>query len=105
MRNQKTKLANGKHFALYSIENNRFNVNAKASERALREVYLPQFKKMVQEGDLASIMSGYNKVNDVYCSENKLLLTDILRKEWGYKGFVVSDWIYGTYSTAKAKIS
>ena len=95
-------MANGKHFALYSIENNRFNVDVKVDERALREVYLPQFKKMVQEGDLASMMSGYNKVNGVYCSENKHLLTDILRNEWGYKGFVVSDWIYGTYSTAKA---
>lgn len=95
-------MAVGKHLALYSIENNRFNVNARVDERALREVYLPHFKKMVQEGGLAGMMSSYNKINGTYASENEELLSTILRKDWGFKGFVISDWEYGTYSTAKA---
>ncbi len=86
-----------KHFALNSIENSRFVVDVEVDERTLREVYLPHFKKVVQEGKVASLMSSYNKVLGEYAGNNKYLLTDILRDEWGFKGFVSSDWFYGTY--------
>lgn len=85
-----------KHFALNSIENSRFVVDVDLDERTLREVYLPHFKKTIQEGEPASIMSAYNKVLGEYAPNNKYLLTDILRDEWGFKGFVTSDWFYGT---------
>ncbi|MDP4270248.1 MAG: glycoside hydrolase family 3 C-terminal domain-containing protein [Bacteroidota bacterium] len=92
-------MALAKHFALNSIENVRFDVSANVSERALREVYLPQFRMVVQDGHLDAMMSAYNKVNGVYCGENKHLLTDILRNEWGFNGFVISDWENGIYHT------
>lgn len=86
-----------KHFALNSLENSRFVVDVELDERTLREVYLPHFKKTIQVGRPASIMSAYNKVLGSYAANNKYLLTDILRKEWGFKGFVTSDWFKGTY--------
>lgn len=95
-------MALAKHYIMNSIENTRFDVSANVNERAMREVYLPQFKKMVQEGKLAAVMSSYNKINGVYASDSKLLLNDILRDEWGFDGFVISDWVNGTYSTAKS---
>ena len=86
-----------KHFALNSIENSRWVVNVEVEDRTLREVYLPHFKKVIQEGKAASIMSAYNYVRGEQCGANKELLTDILREEWGFEGFVSSDWIYGLY--------
>lgn len=86
-----------KHFALNSIDNSRWVVNVKVDERTLREVYLPHFKKTVQVGKPASIMSAYNAVNGEFCGSNKYLLTDILRDEWGFDGFVTTDWLYGLY--------
>lgn len=86
-----------KHFALNSIENSRWVVNVEVEDRTLREVYLPHFKKVIQEGKAASLMSAYNYVRGEQCSANKELLTDILREEWGFEGFVSSDWIYGLY--------
>tara|TARA_R100000365_G_C2748634_1_gene80899 strand:- start:10473 stop:12644 length:2172 start_codon:yes stop_codon:yes gene_type:complete len=86
-----------KHFAVNSIENTRFNLNVEIDERTLREVYLPHFRKVIESGCL-SVMSAYNKVNGTYCGQNKYLLTDILRNEWGFKGFVHSDWVLGVYS-------
>jgi beta-glucosidase len=86
-----------KHFALNSIENSRFVVDVEVDERTLREVYLPHFKKVVQEGNVASLMSSYNKVLGEYAGNNHYLLTDILRDEWGFEGFVSSDWFYGTH--------
>ncbi len=86
-----------KHFALNSIENSRWVVNVDIDERTLREVYLPHFKKVVQEGKTASIMSAYNFVRGEQCGANKELLTDILRDDWGFKGFVSTDWVYGLY--------
>ncbi len=86
-----------KHFAINSIENSRFVVDVKVSERTLREVYLPHFKKTIQVGKPASLMSAYNLVNGEYCSEGRYLLTDILHKEWGFEGFVSSDWVNGTH--------
>ncbi len=90
-----------KHFALNSIENLRFLVSSNADERALREIYLPQFKSCIDAG-ARSIMSAYNKVNGVYCAENRSLLHDILRSEWGFDGFVMSDFLWGVHDTAGA---
>lgn len=85
-----------KHFALNSIENSRFVVDVTLDERTLREVYLPHFKRTIQEGKPASIMSAYNSVLGDFSANNKYLLTDILREEWGFEGFVTSDWVFGT---------
>lgn len=81
-----------KHFALNSQEYNRMSVSAEIDERTMREIYLPGFEKAVKKARPKTIMCAYNKVNGTYCSENKKLLTDILRKEWGYEGYVVTDW-------------
>ena len=94
-------MACAKHFALNSIEVSRFNVNVTADERTLREVYLPQFEMAVKKADVASIMSAYNKVRDEFCGENEYLLTNILRDDWHFKGFVSSDWVWGLHNAAK----
>lgn len=90
-----------KHYALNSIEDLRFSVNATADERTLHEVYLPHFKKCVDAGAM-SIMGAYNKVNGTYACENKTLLTDILRDKWGFDGFALSDFFYGIYDAARS---
>lgn len=89
-----------KHFAANSMENNRFGGSMNMDMRTLREVYLPHFHKVVQHG-VASLMSAYNKINGVYCGHNKMLLTDILRTEWGFKGYITSDWKYGLFDAQK----
>lgn len=89
-------IATAKHFALNSMENARFRVDVRVEECALHEVYLPHFKACVDAG-VASIMSAYNKVNGEYCGQNRHLLTDIARGEWGFQGFVHSDWVFGVY--------
>ena len=81
-----------KHFAGNSQEYKRFSSNDHLDERALREIYLPAFERAVKEGDPAFVMCAYNKINGTYCSDNKRLLTDILREEWGFSGAVVTDW-------------
>lgn len=81
-----------KHFALNNQETFRMTISSEVSERALREIYLPAFEKAVKESAPRTVMCSYNKINGEYASENRYLLTDILRKEWGYKGCVVSDW-------------
>lgn len=90
-----------KHFAVNNQETNRFVVDSVIDERALREIYLPAFEMAVKQADPWSVMAPYNKINGIYASENRWLLTDLLKKEWGYKGFVVSDW-GATHSTAAA---
>lgn len=85
-----------KHFALNSMENARFKVDVRVDDRTLREVYLPHFKRALDAG-VASVMSAYNKMNGEYCGQNRELLTDILRGEWGFEGWVHSDWIMGVY--------
>ena len=89
-----------KHFAANSMENNRYAVNVKMDERTLREVYLPQFKKCIDNGAM-SVMSSYNQLNGSYNGHNQYLLTDILRKDWGFKGYVTSDWDNGIYDGEK----
>ncbi|MEQ1548335.1 MAG: glycoside hydrolase family 3 C-terminal domain-containing protein [Chakrabartia sp.] len=89
-------IATVKHFAANSIENARFKVDVQMEARTLREVYLPHFKHILDAG-CASVMSAYNKVNGPYCGHSRALLTDILRGDWGFEGFVHSDWMMGVY--------
>ena len=91
---QRHAMACVKHFACNSMENARFTVDITVDEAALHDVYLPQFKRIVDEG-VAVVMSAYNSVNGEWCGDNRALLTGILRDEWGFEGFVISDWILG----------
>jgi beta-glucosidase len=99
---QHNVMASPKHYALNSIENSRFVVNVELDERTLREVYLPHFKKVVLEGETASLMTAYNKVRGEYASNNHYLLTDILREEWGFDGFLHSDWVAAVYDAVES---
>lgn len=81
-----------KHFAANNTELRRQASDSVVDERTLREIYLTGFEIAVRESQPKSIMSSYNMVNEVYANENKYLLQDILRDEWGFDGFVVSDW-------------
>ena len=81
-----------KHFAVNSQELRRMAMNAVLDERTLREIYLEGFEIAVKEGGAKSIMTSYNEVNGTYANENKHLLQDILRKEWGFDGIVITDW-------------
>jgi beta-glucosidase len=93
-----------KHFALNSIEETRMKVDARADPRTLREVYLPQFERLAK-ADVASFMSAYNKVNGDYAGESRHLLREILKEEWGYRGFVMSDFFWGIYDGKKAALA
>ena len=81
-----------KHFACNNEETDRFNVNVTVSERALREIYLSAFETAIQEAHPWSIMASYNRVSGYYATANPYLLTDVLRKDWGWDGLVMSDW-------------
>ncbi len=81
-----------KHFAVNSQELRRMSVNSVLDERTLREIYLTGFEIAVREGHPKAIMSSYNQVNETYANENSHMLRDILRDEWGFDGFVVTDW-------------
>ena len=94
-------LAQVKHYAANNQEKQRHTVSADVDERTLREIYLPAFEAAVKDGMAGSVMAAYNKVNAVYASENAHLLRDILKGEWGFEGFVVSDW-GATHSTLDA---
>ncbi len=91
---QRHVLACVKHLACNSMENARFAVDVEVDEVALHEVYLPQFRRVVDEG-VASVMSAYNSVNGEWCGQSRALIADVLRGEWGFAGFVISDWIFG----------
>ena len=80
-----------KHYAVNNVETDRFKLNAKVSDRMLREYWLPHFRDAVVEGGACSLMASYNAINDVPNNINRWLLTDVLKDEWGHQGFVVSD--------------
>lgn len=84
--------ASVKHFAANNQETDRMRVSVEVDERTLREIYLPAFERIVRDARPATIMCSYNKINGVYASQNRWLLTNVLRDEWGFDGYVVSDW-------------
>lgn len=90
-----------KHFALNSMENERFELDVSVDDHALHEVYLPHFKAVVDAG-ADSVMSAYNRVRGEYMDVNRALLTDVLRDEWGFSGFVTSDWVFGTHDAVRS---
>ncbi|KAL4967887.1 glycoside hydrolase family 3 protein [Aspergillus stella-maris] len=101
-----------KHFAAYNQETNRFGlapgfdaVDAIVDERVLREVYFPAFKASIQEGNAGSVMCAYNKVNGEHACESSFLLNDVLKNDWGFDGFVVTDWYFAQRSTVKAALA
>lgn len=96
---QRHVLACVKHFACNSMENARFSVDIEIDEVALHEVYLPHFRRVIDEG-VASVMTAYNSVNGEWCGESPTLIRDVLRAEWGFEGFVISDWIFGLRDAA-----
>jgi len=98
---QKHVIACIKHYAANSMENARFKVDVQVDERSLREVYLPHFERCVNAG-AASVMGAYNKVNGDRCCENKHLLRNILKGDWGFDGFVISDFIFAVKDGRKA---
>lgn len=81
-----------KHFAANNQETDRLQINVEIEERVLREIYLKVFEIAVRKGKPDAVMCAYNKLNAIWCSENPFLLDQILRKEWGFEGLMVSDW-------------
>jgi len=90
-----------KHYICNNQETKRFTVSSEVSERALQEIYYPAFKATVQEADAWSFMTCYNKVNGIYGSENYTLLRETLMKNWGFRGFTVSDWNGTAYTSTE----
>lgn len=90
-----------KHFVANDSEFERMTISSEVDEAALRELYLVPFESTVRDAGAWGIMSAYNRLNGTYCSEHDWLLSSVLRREWGFDGFVISDW-FGTHSTAAA---
>ena len=101
---QQHAMACAKHYALNSMENARFTVDVTIKPRALHEIYLAHFKRVVDEG-VAAVMSAYNSVNGEWCGQNVTLLTDILKKQWGFAGYVLTDFIFGMRDAEKAVLA
>ena len=96
---QRHVLACVKHLACNSMEEARFTVDVEVDEVALHEVYLPHFRRVVDEG-VASVMAAYNAVDGEWCGQHRQLLTEVLRDEWGFEGFTISDFIFGIRDAA-----
>ncbi|MDQ0613987.1 beta-glucosidase [Microbacterium sp. W4I4] len=94
-------MAVAKHYALNSMENARFTVDVSADEATLQEVYLPHFRRTVEQG-VDGIMTAYNSVNGEWAGENEALMEGILREQWGFQGVTVSDFIWGLRDAAKS---
>jgi beta-glucosidase len=96
-------IANVKHYAGNNQELNRLSISDDVDERTLREIYLPAFEAAVKEGHVGSLMGAYNKVNGAFCCENAFLLNDVLKGDWGFDGFVTSDFgaVHSTVPSAK----
>ena len=101
---QRHVMACVKHFALNSMENARFKVDVTIAQRPLHEVYLRHFKRVVEAG-VASVMSAYNSVNSEWCGQNASLLTDALKRDWSFQGFVITDFIFGMRDAKKAALA
>ncbi|MCP4916154.1 MAG: glycoside hydrolase family 3 protein [Proteobacteria bacterium] len=97
---QRHALATVKHFALNSMEDMRFDVDVQVSPRVLHELYLPHFREVVDAG-VACVMSAYNAVNGDWCGESEPLLRTILKERWGFRGFVLSDFVFGVRDAEK----
>ena len=102
---QQHLIATAKHYALNSIEDTRFEVDVSTDERTLREIYLRHFRHAVMQTGVGAVMSAYNSVNGFYCAENEHLVRDILKDEWGFDGFVMSDWFLGVHSTTESALA
>src|SRR6266852_3858781 len=98
------EIANVKHYAANNQETERFTINEEIDERALREIYLPAFEASIKQGHSASVMCAYPRVNGTFCCENDLLMNQILKKEWGFDGFITSDFgaVHSTIPSATA---
>lgn len=101
---QRHLMACVKHYALNSMENARFKLDVTLDARALHEVYLPHFKAVIDAG-AASVMSAYNSVNGEWAGQNHPLLTEILKEQWGFAGFVMTDFIFGLRDARKAVLA
>jgi beta-glucosidase len=97
-------LATVKHFACNNQEWDRHRISSEVDERTLNEIYLPAFKVAVQQGGVGCVMTAYNLLNGVHCSQNDLLIHQTLKGKWGFPGFVMSDWtsVYDAVNTANA---
>jgi beta-glucosidase len=95
-------IANVKHYAANNQEPDRFVTNAIVDPRTLREIYLPHFEAAVREAGAGTVMCAYNRVNSQFACENRQLLEEILRDEWGFKGFVLTDYGFAQKSTANS---
>jgi beta-glucosidase len=101
---QRHAMACVKHFALNSMENARFTVDVTVDDRTLHEVYLPHFRRVVDEG-VACVMTAYNAVNGEWCGESGALVADVLRGEWGFEGYVVTDFVFGLRDPVRSVVA
>jgi beta-glucosidase len=101
---QRHVMACVKHYALNSMENARFKTDVTIDARALHEIYLPHFKRVIDAG-VASVMSAYNSVNGEWAGQNRALLTEILKEQWGFTGFVITDFIFGLRDARQAVLA